>query len=112
MIDGCFWTKESLGFIYVRDWYLRDVLPLGKIKDFPDSRSTGTIHSSTATISERSLPHALGLEVLEMVVKHVDRPIKGFDDKSTLQPPEADWTPRRKVTTLRRRKGYSRTEAG
>jgi hypothetical protein len=30
----------------------------------------------------------LGLEVLEMVVKHVDQPIKGFDDKSTLQPPE------------------------
>jgi hypothetical protein len=28
------------------------------------------------------------LEVLEMVVKHVDQPIKGFDDKSTLQPPE------------------------
>jgi hypothetical protein len=53
------------------------------------------IHSSTATISERSLPDALGLEVLEMVVKQADRPIKGFDDKSTLQPPEADWTPRR-----------------
>jgi len=30
-----------------------------------------------------------------MVVKQADRPIKGFDDKSTLQPPEADWTPRR-----------------
>ena len=30
-----------------------------------------------------------------MVVKHVNRPIKGFDDKSTLQPSEADWTPRR-----------------
>jgi hypothetical protein len=51
------------------------------------------IHSSAATISERSLPDALGLEVLKMVVKHVDRPIKGFDDKSTLQPSEADWTP-------------------
>lgn len=80
MIDGCLWTKESLGFIYVRDWYLRDVLQLGKIEDFPDSRST----------IQRSLPDALGLEALEMVVKHVDRPIKGFDDKSTLQPPEAD----------------------
>lgn len=47
------------------------------------------IHTSAATISERSLPHALGLEVLEMVVKHVDQPIKGFDDKSTLQPSRA-----------------------
>lgn len=47
------------------------------------------IHNSAATISERSLSDALGLEVLEMVVKHVDQPIKGFDDKSTLQPPEA-----------------------
>ena len=102
MIDGCLWTQGSLGFVCVRDWYLLDVLALGKIEDFPDSRST----------IQRSLPDTLRLEVLEMVVKHVDRPIKGFDDKSTLQPPEADWTPRRKVTTLRRRKGYSRSEAG
>src|SRR5271163_2175153 len=85
MIDGCLWTKGSLGFVCVRDWYLLDVLVLGKIEDFPDSRST----------IQRSLPDTLRLEVLEMVVKHVHRPMKGFDDKSTLQPPEADWTPRR-----------------
>ena len=80
MIDGCFWTQGSSGFVCVRDWYLLDVLVLEKIEDFPDSRST----------IQRSLPDTLGLEVLEMVVKHVDRPIKGFDDKSTLQPSEAD----------------------
>jgi hypothetical protein len=67
---------------------------LGKGQGLPrleeHKSNPGMIHSSAATISERSLPDALGLEVLEMVVKHVDRPIKGFDDKSTLQPSEAD----------------------
>src|ERR1700735_4763007 len=92
MIDGYSLTRGRLRFIDVPDWYLREGRPLGKIEEFPDSKERNPtrelIHTSAATISERNLPDALGLEVLEMVVKHVDQPIKGFDDKSTLQPPE------------------------
>ena len=90
MIDGYSLTKGSLRFINVSDWYLREVRAhwgrsgVPRLEERNPTREL--IHTSAATISERNLPDALGLEVLEMVVKHVDQPIKGFDDKSTLQP--------------------------
>jgi hypothetical protein len=38
MIDGYSLTRGSLRFIDVPDWYLREVRPLGKIEEFPDSK--------------------------------------------------------------------------
>jgi hypothetical protein len=100
MIDGWLWTKGSLGSSMLCSRLVpARCSPTGERSKTSPTRGAqsnpGMIQSSAATISERSLPDALGLKVFKMVVKHVDRPIKGFDDKSTLQPSKADWTPRR-----------------
>jgi hypothetical protein len=88
MIDGCLWTKGKFRVHLCSRLVPARCSPSGEGRGLPRLEEAQSnpkmIHNSAATVSERSLPDGLGLEVLEMVVKHVDQPIKGFDDKSTL----------------------------